>query len=255
MRSITKGPEPGELADARRDAARRHRKIKGSDWDLPGNITATIRAALHTEQFGLCAYCGNRLKRSADGYVPAANRGRPQSGGMTVEHWIPRSGFDDDPPDAKEEAGTLALTWTNLLGVCVGVSLIDGGKEGHCDEVRRNRKLYLHPAREKNLCLRFKVTRRGELVPRDDDDHEALQDIETLGLNTARLRENRREILRRLQNALQRDGSDANLRSLWAKAVQPVGGLLPVLAADQARYLARKLRARGLPVDFGEHPA
>ena len=90
-----------------------------------------IRTALVRDQGGLCAYCQRRITAGED-----PTTGRSQ---MKIEHWIPRAVSADHH-----------LTWSNLLGVCMGVSQesadpLPGHHAHHCDASRGDRTLFLHP--------------------------------------------------------------------------------------------------------------
>jgi len=127
MRSISKGSEPPVLADARRTATLDGRHITGDDWPPAGpGGTQDIRDALYAEQAGLCAYCCSRIRanQGADGVqIPPGNRAVPGAGGMCIEHWMPRHGYPDSDESEREACGRETLSWENLLGVCVGVSI------------------------------------------------------------------------------------------------------------------------------------
>lgn len=243
MRTIEKGPEPPVLADARRDATRDGRSIRGSDWQPAGAGTLpAIREALVREQLGLCAYCCG----------PIRLEGKAR---MQVEHWVPRSGYPDSDEQEKRDCGARALDWGNLLGVCPGTSksLLEPGKsDQHCDVARGQQRLTVPPAQTPRLTARLTVNgTSGELKARDSGDGELGHDIETLGLNVPRLRANRAEAIQQIRIRLRKDDSPKTLLRLWRMATRAGSDrTLPNYAPAVALYLEKKLRSRNLPVEW-----
>src|SRR5688500_15632769 len=130
MLRFTKGREPVALAG--------WRSTPNATWDSgDGSTKDACRRSLSREQGGLCAYCQRRIRADemAEG-VPT----------MHVEHWEPRS------------TGEMQLTWSNLLGVCNGVS----GTARHCDAARGDRPLFLHPVEGKGPDPRSFVQYHGD---------------------------------------------------------------------------------------------
>ena len=260
MRSITKGTEPACLTETRRAAPATddgRRSINKGDYrSLAGECKAKMRAALHVEQSGLCAYCCTKIRADIDPddprnrSVPEADRGHPERGGMSIEHWIPRSGFPDSDDEEKAACGEHSLDWSNLLGVCVGVALSPTiRKQLHCDQSRGSIRLSIHPAKNHNVEGRFKYNRSsGKMEPSDPGDAEAKDDIETLNLNTPRLMANRASAIDVVRKKIMRDDSPRNIKKLWRTANTPGPGGSPPYAPTVAWYLARKLRSRGIPV-------
>lgn len=252
MRFIEKTlPEPSCLATARRTATVGGRTIDSDDWGtLPTGCAQALRDRLYADQRGLCAYCGCRIAtrphpETGAEMVPAADRKRPQDGGMSIEHWIPRSGYPNTSDAEKAVCGQHTLEWGNLLGVCVGKAVGPSSAAGHCDHARRDRRLYLHPCQMRTLAARFRCnTESGELRPTRGDDEEATADIQTLNLNLARLKANRAAAINQVRHALMRDDSPRRLRQLWRAATE--SPLLTAFAPAVASYLDGKLRARGL---------
>lgn len=249
MRSIQKGAEPAVLAHARRTVVMGGAVITGDDWPPAGpGVTQTIRDALLVEQAGLCAYCCGQIRTDAEGHVPAADRAHPQRGGMSIEHWLPRHGYPGDTPAQVVQCGLHALDWSNLLGVCVGVSFgVEDERESHCDQSRGNRRLNIHPARDKNLVERFAYNpATGRMVASNPADTAATDDIAVLCLNQPRLCANRQAAIGEVRRRLRQDDSPATLRRLWRIATVPSGGRLPPYAPAVERYLEKKLRVHGV---------
>ena len=243
MRSIRKGTEPRELAETRKTVQLEGRRIVGKDWDaLAQGVKQRIRTVLQAEQAGLCAYCCGRITERA------GSTSRPNKGGMIVEHWIPRSGYPDSDDKEREACGAKTFEWSNLLGVCVGISLVQGTKERHCGEVRQNYRLMLQPAQLESLERRFRIEKgSGILRPSEDGDTEVENDLQVLNLNTDRLRANRKAAIDKIRDALRRDSSERSLKRLWRLVSEPnPQGLLPPYAPAVSQYLERKLRARNI---------
>lgn len=135
-----------------------------------------LRAALVRDQGGLCAYCQRRISAEVKA------DGRPR---MNIEHWAARSVYP-----------ALALTWTNLLGVCDGAAPsppdLAGPLKPHCDVGRGAQPLFLHPVEGQGPDPRQYLeyasdgrVRAARPLPADRDD------VETLNLNDPRLQRGR----------------------------------------------------------------
>ena len=119
MLQIRKSDPPACIADLQ--------QTPGSDWgSVKGDQKREMREHLLREQGGLCAYCMRRVTNDEKK--------------CTVEHWRPRSDEQTDP-----------FHWPDLLAVC------DGGGSGakrdtaHCDRVRGDAPLTLHPAHRRRI--------------------------------------------------------------------------------------------------------
>lgn len=162
MRRFEKGPEP--------EALRVLRRTPGASWSsVYGDQKAEIRAAALRDQQGLCAYCNRRV---------------PDDPTTKVEHWSARNtqGGSSDP-----------FEWEHLLAVCPGSAGAPQASQT-CDTRRGNRTLVLHPARrppDTDAAVRFLADGRATA------DSPALQfEVdEVLGLNTALLRQSRKEAI------------------------------------------------------------
>lgn len=164
MRTIAKGAEPASLAA--------HRKTTHSDY---GNYTAKdeLRNALVREQRGLCCYCMSRIH--AD----------PRS--MKIEHWRSQRRYPDEQ-----------LMYENLLGACRGEEGERAAAQ-HCDTSKGDKTLKWNPANPAH-----RIERRISFDPdgaiRADDTEFQRQLDEVLGLNVAKLRYNRRAVLRGIED-------------------------------------------------------
>ena len=111
MRTIIKGAEPASLTQ--------HRLTPHSDYanymDRNG-----LRAALVTDQQGLCCYCMGRIRSEHDK--------------MKIEHWHSQTKYQDEQ-----------LDYRNLLGACLGG---EGRprKFQHCDTRKGCLDLLWNPA-------------------------------------------------------------------------------------------------------------
>ncbi|MEZ4471129.1 MAG: retron system putative HNH endonuclease [bacterium] len=233
MRFIRKGAAPRCLGVAQRTAKAEGGRPAPDDWKLlPGDCAAKVRRALWRDQSGLCAYCGVVIHRDGRD-VPAASERAPAAGGMKIEHRLARSTH----PEA-------TLSWSNLLGVCVGSTVPKAQR--HCDAARGAEPLHLNPTRLPDLVDRFRYDALGRVRPADPDDAAAAADIETLALNAGRLMANRATVIRALQAQLRQDDSVASLRRLLSEATTPdEDGRLPTFAPVAESYLRQKLRSRG----------
>jgi uncharacterized protein (TIGR02646 family) len=169
MIRYTKGPPPAVLTTI---AATRPRR----EWnDLGREDRDPIRTALVRDQGWLCAYCQSRIKPedSAAGISQ-----------MKIEHWIPRN----PDRDAGIEDDDHHFLWSNLLGVCPGVSAerntpVDRNMP-HCDTSRGNATLFLHPVEGRGPDPRehLRYTKDGEVTPSAPNDLVG-NDIKALNLN------------------------------------------------------------------------
>lgn len=246
MRSISKGTEPPELTEAKREAkrlARLHkRKIRKEDYELANKDM--VRKALHKEQGGICAYCCCRID-TAD-----ADRKHPEMGGMSIEHWIPRSGYPDSTEKEKERCGEQCLDWSNLLGVCVGIAVFPDKKdEYHCDQSRGNAHLSIHPAKDSNIESRFKFKKNGEIEPADRKDTATEKDIERLNLNNDQLVLNRKAAIKFVQQELMKNDSPQNIKRLWKSITKPEADGFRPYAPAARHYLLKKIKAKNISID------
>ncbi len=166
MRTIAKGVPPASLTA--------HRKAQHTDY---GNLSAgakdELRNALAREQRGLCCYCMSRIY--------------PKPKAMKIEHWRSQARSPNEQ-----------LSYENLLGACPGE---EGGRASaqHCDTRKGDKTLKWNPA---NAAHR--VEHRSGFDPdgtiRADDTEFHRQLDEVLGLNVAKLRYNRRAVLRGIED-------------------------------------------------------
>jgi uncharacterized protein (TIGR02646 family) len=209
MRRIEKGAPPDVVAELRR--------TPGADWgSVYGDQKEQLRSALAAEQKGLCAYCNQRLRPDA----------------TQVEHWSPRSDPGTDPFD-----------WTILLAVCPGGT----PSAPHCDRLRKDRALTLHPARrppDPERVVRFLGD--GRVVERDDD--VGRDAIERLGLNATLLVRARRQALGVvLEQLTALRGEPQRLRALQQRYSEDNVELppFPTLIRPHLARAVKQARARG----------
>jgi uncharacterized protein (TIGR02646 family) len=116
MRNIAKGAEPQSLTA--------HRARTHSAYNNYREIQE-LRESLVLEQRGLCCYCLCRIV--------------PRELEMKVEHWHPQRRYPDEQ-----------LTYTNLLGACMGGEKPNPNDERdvdrHCDTFKGDKDLSLNPA-------------------------------------------------------------------------------------------------------------
>jgi uncharacterized protein (TIGR02646 family) len=210
------------------------------DWDGLGAADRTpIRAALVRDQGWLCAYCQRRI--SAD---ENAQTGRSQ---MKIEHWLPRN-----PAGSNPRAGTTDhhFLWSNLLGVCLGVSSDPGAPSvriSHCDTSRGNADLFLHPVDGQGPDPRdhLRYTHAGKVEPANPDSRVEA-DIRELNLNAPQLQRGRREALDEIRRRLERSGFATSDMKRIAHEYQISPGMrMPEHAESVRYYVLKKLRSRG----------
>lgn len=168
MRHIRKGHEPQGLLEYRRTP---HATYEG----LPQEVKEELRERLAREQGFLCCYCMQRIT--------------PEPDGMKIEHWAPQS-----------QSSERQLDWKNLLGACKGG---EGAPlaEQHCDSHKGNTPIRVNPLEERcERLLRFLAD--GTIT---SDDPAVQTDLsQTLNLNYARLRNNRKAVLDAFRKFMQR---------------------------------------------------
>lgn len=232
MIRYTKGPSPKQLT-ALASTPRMH-------WDgLGAADRAPIRAALARDQGWLCAYCQRRITADED-----AQTGRSQ---MKIEHWLPRN-----PAGSDARSGTTGhhYLWSNLLGVCLGVSSDPGSPSvriSHCDTSKDNAELFLHPVDGQGPDPRdhLRYTPGGAVEPiKPNPRVEA--DIRTLNLNAPQLQRGRREVLDAVRKRLDQAGySLSALKKMDHDHRISAGTLTPEYAESVRYYVLKKLRSRG----------
>ena len=152
MLYIKKGREPKSLTE--------YKKIINATYDGYRDKD-DVRKALMDEQNGLCAYCMCKLKDVSD---------------VQIEHYIPQSECGEQPH--------LALSYTNMLGVCNGgtKSCRDGGKERlTCDAHRGNTPLTIDPWNP-SIIDKIEYLHDGTIFSKDHNIDKDLD--ETLNLNS-----------------------------------------------------------------------
>lgn len=171
MISIRKQREPQELSA--------YRSQPGAVYDGP-NFTPVkdkIRAQLLTEQGYLCAYCMSRI----------------DIGKMKIEHWHPQHGHETY---AHEQ-----LTYTNLLGVCMG-NEGDAPINQHCDTRKGDQLLSYNPANpEHHIEEKLRYLGDGTLKSMEKDFNTQIN-RQVLNLNWTRLKQNRKAIIDAVQQGL-----------------------------------------------------
>lgn len=232
MIRYTKGPSPRQLTAL---AA-----TPRMDWDgLGAADRAPIRAALVRDQGWLCAYCQRRITSDEDTHT-----GRSQ---MKIEHWLPRN-----PASSDARTGTTDhhFLWSNLLGVCLGVSSDPGSPSvriSHCDTSRGNADLFLHPVDGQGPDPRDHLRyTQGGVVESIKPNPRVEADIRTLNLNAPQLQRGRREVLDAVRKRLEKAGYSLNELKKIADAHRISAGTTTPEHAEFVRYYVfKKLRSLG----------
>ncbi len=206
MLQIRKSDPPACIADLQ--------QTPGSDWgSVKGDQKREMREHLLREQGGLCAYCMRRVTNDEKK--------------CTVEHWRPRSDEQTDP-----------FHWPDLLAVC------DGGGSGakrdtaHCDRIRGDTPLTLHPAHpSQNIEDLLRYDADGHLHPIKDTP-----DVNTLNLNCDRLKGNRRAVIDAVLQGAQQADATALRRFIQRWEHTDKNHLRPEYAATALYFLRRRLQ-------------
>jgi uncharacterized protein (TIGR02646 family) len=225
MIRYTKGAPPARLTSL---AA-----TPGMTWaGLGAPDREPIRTALIRDQGGLCAYCQRRISLDTD-----PTTGRSQ---MKIEHWTPRATSDEHH-----------LTWSNLLGVCMGTSMESADTPGHvtqhCDSSRGNQPLFLHPVegRGPDPTEHLRYTKNGN-VEAAAPDVRVDGDIRALNLNARRLVRGRAAVLDIAWKRLERSAFAIGELRKFERANQIVAGTAAPEHAEFLRYhIRRKIRRLG----------
>lgn len=182
-------------------------------WDHLGEeITDAVLDRLIREQGGLCAYCMKPIERVSRGEKLGNKKAMPAH----VEHFIPRNPTSKEYPssdypkmqwwheDEEDEyspyADEQSVNYQNLIAVC-DQKHFNG--EATCDAVRGSKRLHRNPC-DRDDVRRFKYSNsgNGKVLPVDKADADTSEDIKTLNLNAARLKDSRKtkaaEILRQI---------------------------------------------------------
>jgi uncharacterized protein (TIGR02646 family) len=166
----------------------RYRRTPGAAYaNLPHAVKDELREQLAREQGYLCCYCMQRIWPAPDG--------------MKIEHWASQT----HPATTHRQ-----LDWKNLLGACKGG---EGSpqRDQHCDTRKGDTPLTVNPTEERcERLLRFLAD--GTI---DSDERAIKDDInQTLNLNQALLKNNRRAILAAFLEAMARKHPSAT----WSEA-------------------------------------
>lgn len=201
MRAIHKLPEPGSLTE--------YRLLAGAIYDgMPQQVKQDLRVALVQEQRGLCCYCMGRI--------------RAEQSGMRIEHWA-----------AKAAHPELALTYSNLLAACHGGEG-DRRPQQHCDVYKGDNALNINPATEPgDFASRFIYDPTGRI---SSDQAPARPDLDTLNLNAAILKNNRKAVVDALLLQWRSGRGTARLQAYWG------GGEVLREYCEVALYYLRKKR-------------
>lgn len=196
MRNIPKGCEPKSLA--------LYRCQKNATYDnLPGQTKDELRKQLLKEQGYLCCYCMSRISE-------------PQS---RIEHWHSQS-----PNKYPAEQ----LRYNNLLAACYG----NEGKSKewqHCDVHKGDDDILFNPSSATH-DVESKISYLGDGTIRSTNTNFDLELNNILNLNLRKLKDNRQEVIRGVQNVWKRrkiEATKAQLEKdiqLW-KAVNLYGEL------------------------------
>ena len=137
MIRIIKTWEPKELTQFKKKG---NMKYSDLDSDEGKIVKQKLQESLCSEQFGLCAYCMNRIT--------------PET--MKIEHFFPQNGIN------KTLGLQKSLDYSNMLAVCDGGELynkihnLSSKRNLHCDASKQNKSLSLNPS-VKNEFMQMKI--------------------------------------------------------------------------------------------------
>lgn len=209
MVRIKKQWEPKEFAQFKRNGA-----VKYDDLDnaAGAKVKEKLQQSLCAEQFGLCAYCMNRIT--------------PET--MKIEHFIPRS----DKTSGKEKS----LDYSNMLAVCDGGVKYNEeynltGKENlSCDAYKGNKLLSLNPSVEHDYeQMKIRYSSDGK-IHSDSLNADFKDEIDSiLNLNVLRLINMRKAAKMQVIAYIKKTGKLTSAQKAEKiKALKtPVNGLLP----------------------------
>lgn len=225
MRRIDKGPPPQALLD--------HRRTDGATYD--GLRKGPLQERLCQVQHRLCCFCQSRIE--------------PDGRHMRIAHFLPQS----DPDDGAERS----LDWANMWGACSGGEFHGreenrGAREKthddrfHCDKLQGERKIHEHldPARYVAGTIRYHHD--GTVDAKDPEVNAALNEV--LGLNVAKLCNNRAAALERVRDHVRKhDLTTSQVERLMASLADPHEASWPPYLDLLLWYLRKKAsRVRGI---------
>ena len=174
MQAITKGAEPATL--------QAYRAVPGATYDGKDftPVKNDIRAALIRDQHALCCYCMRRISNEDRPHPTKLNA--PPLIQMKVEHWRSQDSYS-----------TLQLTWSNLLGTCLG-GMGSSPKDQTCDTRKGEAAITINPLDLAHISTLY-CTSDGRLSSTNPQFQSDID--ERLGLNHRILVEDRKARLKR----------------------------------------------------------
>ncbi len=149
-----------------------------ADWNhfshdnAVGGIYPTTKASLVDEQGSICCYCERQIAESS----------------CHIEHFL---GKGRNPKQM--------FLYMNLLASCNGLSDKSNNCCGHGRAQRRNPDIPVSPL-DVDCESRFRYTGFGAMKPANEDDSDAENTIAALGLNSPKLRANRKALMYQLED-------------------------------------------------------
>lgn len=225
MKSIRKNPEPKSLTE--------HKTKSHADFDnYAPQDPDELRRALFAEQGGICCYCMERIRVSADE--------------MKIEHWQCQTGFPE-----------LQLAYSNLLGACRGNQIIYQEKDPRkfpkdqqtCDTRKADLTLSKNPSDpaysiEGNIIY----SSGGTISASDENLNGELSNV--LNLNHIRLVNARMAILRSVKNSFPKRGtvSSSEISKIIDEWSGLHNGLYRPFCQVAVYWLNKRLRANLIPL-------
>jgi len=179
---IKKGKEPHSLTEYKKQPHAFYDNCNKDD----------IRESLLREQGYLCAYCMRRITKAH----------------MKIEHWYPESKLDVAE----------CMDYSNMLGCCVGHKDHYDRAGDTCDTHKGDAEITLTPLNNDHIAKIKYRTGTGEIYSDDPVIEHDLNVTLNLNCKEQQLKENRKAVLKTIQNQIQKKGTLS--RAKWAKILK-----------------------------------
>lgn len=197
-----------------------------------------LKESLLKEQGYLCAYCMSRISMDT----------------MKVEHWSPQHSDTEQEkisPEAKERLRMLSIDYKNMLAVCMG-NEGHPRTEHHCDTQKGNVHLLYNPSDPMDHDrLKIFYLRSGQIQSEDAAFCAQLggkgqNDRGVLNLNCQKLLNNRLNVIRDIEKALQKlpqRASKGKISAILKQWQEPDSlGMLKEYAGVAVYFLTKRLQ-------------
>ena len=189
--------------------------------DLPSDIKDILRKALLQEQYGLCAYCMSKI-------FDDHNKTK-------IEHYQARNSDNE-------------LDYSNLLAVCTGNSVDNSLNHQHCDTKKGEQTLHINPQNPDHISMISYKTDGTIFCPANKEFDRDLNEVLNLNDDLGYLKNNRKNVLRKLQEKIKSKFQDKNATVVFLKKAlkfytTPEDGRLEPYCGIIIDYLKKKIKA------------